>query len=87
MVGPSQVAASSSTVLVVRLRRRAHQRLRRRLRRRNRSGRHLLRLRRATGERLRLRWSDNCAQLIVQIPREALEAVVDMLIAGTLEAL
>jgi AraC-like DNA-binding protein len=26
------------------------------------------------GERLRLRWSDNCAQLIVQIPREALEA-------------
>ena len=26
------------------------------------------------GERLRLRWSDNCAQLIVQIPREILEA-------------
>ena len=26
------------------------------------------------GERLRLRWSDHCAQLIVQIPREALEA-------------
>jgi AraC-like DNA-binding protein len=26
------------------------------------------------GERLRLRWSDNCAQLIVQIPRQALEA-------------
>ena len=25
------------------------------------------------GERLRLRWSDNCAQLIVQIPREAME--------------
>jgi len=26
------------------------------------------------GERLSLRWSDNCAQLIVQIPREAMEA-------------
>ena len=26
------------------------------------------------GEQLRLRWSDNCAQLIVQIPRETLEA-------------
>ncbi len=26
------------------------------------------------GEHLRLRWSDNCAQLIVQIPREAIEA-------------
>jgi AraC-like DNA-binding protein len=26
------------------------------------------------GERLRLRWSDNCAQLIVQIPREIMEA-------------
>jgi AraC-like DNA-binding protein len=26
------------------------------------------------GERLHLRWSDNCAQLIVQIPRETLEA-------------
>lgn len=26
------------------------------------------------GEGLRLRWSDNCAQLIVQIPREAIEA-------------
>jgi AraC-like DNA-binding protein len=28
------------------------------------------------GEGLRLRWSDNCAQLIVQIPREAMEARV-----------
>lgn len=26
------------------------------------------------GERLRIRWSDNCAQLIVQIPREVLQA-------------
>ncbi|MGB7097192.1 MAG: hypothetical protein WBD95_00280, partial [Xanthobacteraceae bacterium] len=26
------------------------------------------------GENLRLRWSDNCAQLIVQIPRETIEA-------------
>ena len=26
------------------------------------------------GERLRLRWSDNCTQLILQIPREAMEA-------------
>lgn len=26
------------------------------------------------GERLRLRWSDNCTQLIVQIPREAMES-------------
>ena len=26
------------------------------------------------GERLNLRWSDNCTQLIVQIPREAIEA-------------
>ena len=25
------------------------------------------------GERLRLRWSDNCTQLILQIPREAME--------------
>ncbi len=34
------------------------------------------------GEKLRLRWSDNCTQLIVQIPREAIEARLAEQIGG-----
>ena len=34
------------------------------------------------GERLRLRWSDNCTQLIVQIPRDAMELTLAKRLGG-----
>ena len=39
------------------------------------------------GEKLRLRWSDNCTQLIVQIPRDALDARLSDRIGGAQAAL